>query len=117
MKIFQITTNPDQKLTSPFRSTNGITLALRGGNILDPYFDPDGWFWSKKPSFVLNFYVPIPILPYITVKFGKYGFYAGFKAYGVDSDAYIDQLCPKEDVYEGSQALSFSVRFSQALNT
>ncbi len=108
MRVFQITTTPALPPTTPFRKTNGITLALRGGDVCHPLGTGD---WFKPPYFtnVLRGYVSWPILPYITWRWGQRAGYVGAKIYGVDSDAYRNWL-PTEDVYVGSLALMLSVR-------
>lgn len=63
MKVHQITTF-DEGITNPKRSTFGVTLALRWGDVLHPLGQEGNWF--KEPYFtkMLRFYMPmaIPVL-------------------------------------------------------
>lgn len=113
MQVKQITTHPSQPLIAPFRSTSGITLALRWGDVLHPLGKGD---WFNPPYFkhILRFYCPLPLLPFISWRFGKVGGYLGAKAYGADSDAYKNWM-PPQDVYPGSVALQFSIRLYASL--
>lgn len=110
MKVSQITTSPDLPLTSPYRTTNGVTLAFRWGDVCHPIGSSGNWFTPPYFTKVLRFYSRIP-LPFITLKFGGFRAYVGAKIWGCDSDAYKNWL-PKEIVYEGSQAIQFSIRLS-----
>lgn len=113
MKVERVWSNrPDHPATSPFPIEDGFLLELRRGDVLDPYFDPDGWFGIKKPFFTLRFRLRIP-LPYIAFRRGRYGFYLGPKIYGVDSAAYAGQFVEASEVYAGSQAMCFTARFSR----
>ncbi len=64
MHVRQITTG-SESLTAPFRSTNGVTLALRWGDICHPLgkgsnADGSSW-WFSPPYFehVIRTYVPL----------------------------------------------------------
>lgn len=107
MKVMQLTTC-DEGITNPKRSAFGITLALRGGDVLHPLGKGD---WFKPPYFarVLRFWCPLPILPWISWNLWGWRGYAGAKVYGADSWDYLNWM-PAGDVYQGSQALQFSVR-------
>ncbi len=107
MNVTQITTC-DEGLTNPKRSTWGITLALRGGDVCHPLGDGK---WFEPPYFakVLRFRCPVPLLPFITWNLWGWRGYIGAKVYGVDSPAYKNWL-PAEDVYDGSYAVHFSAR-------
>lgn len=61
--------------------------------------------------------VTLPFVPgqYIAVRFGRFGMYAGSKIFGVDSPAYREWMCDATEVYDGSQAMCFTIRFSQAI--
>jgi hypothetical protein len=47
---------------------------------------------------------------FICWRMDKKGGYAGFKAYGVDHDVYGLWLCKSADIYDGSQALCWTIR-------
>lgn len=109
MKVIRgYSTYKEQSITSPFPNRNGIFIEFRGGNFVHPLGNGK---WFEPPYFdkVINKYIKWPIIPFISWKFGKHGGYIGAKAYGVDSPAYKHWL-PEEEVYEGSQAIMFSVR-------
>lgn len=110
MKVHQLTTSPDLPLTTPYRTTNGITLALRWGDVCHPLGSTGNWFTPPYFTKVLRFYSYCP-LPFLTLKFGGFRMYIGTKVYGVDSEAYKNWL-PAEVVYNGSQAIQFSIRLS-----
>lgn len=93
----------------------GIKLALRGGDVVHPSGvadqkegDPD---WRKSvwwnPAHVWCWKCPVPVLPFLSVALGPYGFYLGAKDYPLHHDNYLRWL-PPEDVYAGSRALCFS---------
>lgn len=110
--------------TSPYRATNGITFDLRGGDVVQPLAltasNPDGssaWFTPPYFKRWMRFYCGLPMLPWLTVKVGRFGMYCGAKCFGVDSDAYKEWFAKPDDVYVGSQALMlFSMRFTGTLN-
>jgi hypothetical protein len=103
-----LSTNSAHPSTDPFRKTNGIFLELRGGDVNHPLGDGN---WFKPPYFgrVFKMFISLPLLPFLSWKFGTWGGYCGFKIYGVDSPAYKEWMNP-DDVYDGSQALHLSVR-------
>ena len=109
MKVFQIITR-DEGLTNPKRSVWGVTLALRGGDVLHPLGTGD---WFKPPYFsrVLRFFCPFTILPFIAWNLWGWRGYIGAKVYGADSEAYKNWM-PVWDVFPGSLAIQFSIRFA-----
>ncbi len=106
MRVHQVTTC-DEGITNPKRSTFGVTLALRWGDVCHPLGQGD-WFNPPYFSKVLRFYSYIP-LPWISWNLFGWRGYAGAKIYGADSGAYKNWMRP-EDVYPGSLALHFSAR-------
>lgn len=112
MKVHQLITK-DEGITNPKRSTFGITLALRWGDVLHPMGQEGNWF--KEPYFtkILRFWCPIPILLFITWNLWGWRGYLGAKVYGADSPEYKNWM-PSEDVYEGSQAIQFSGRLGMS---
>lgn len=107
MRVFQFSTC-DEGLTNPKRSGFGITLALRGGDVLHPLGEGN---WFKSPYFarILRFYCPIAVLPFISWNLWGWKGYLGAKVYGADSDSYKNWMS-FEDVYQGSLAIQFSGR-------
>ncbi|SRR6266404_1392270 len=87
-------------------------LFFRGGDINHPLGSGK---WFEPPFFkkVLHFYFPLPILPFLCLHVGRFGFYVGFKIYGVDAEVYKLYM-NSADVYKGSQALHFSARTTAA---
>lgn len=82
-------------------------LFLRGGDVCDP---KDGdWFKPPWPKIVVRRWVPNPTLPFLCLKIGRFGFYVGWKVYGVDAPEYKNWL-PPEEVYVGSLALCLTAR-------
>ena len=92
-----------------FRETPGIDICFRGGDIVQPW---GGGNWFDAPFFkrVLHIYCPWRILPFIRWRIGSVVGYLGFKAWGVDSEHYLNWL-PAEHVKNGSVALVLSARF------
>lgn len=91
----------------------GIVFKLRGGQVIRPINGK--WFGDGQgggyPTRVLKFNCPIPVLPFFSIAIGRFGFYVGFKDFGVDSVHYKNWL-PTDWVKEGNTALcpSFSIR-------
>lgn len=142
MKVFGWSNDP-KPWTNPYPEADtddgipgedGFIWALRGGDMMSP------WGWQPRPETTtgakLNFFNAIPtrtrrlyfawpILPFFAYRKGRFGFYVGFKVFGVDSDKYKDfpGVHPSE-VYpesspgadDGSQALGgFTWRFTTNL--
>lgn len=101
--------------TTPYPTANGFILRLMGGDVVHPLGDGD---WFKPPYFarVLRFRVPLPVMPFFSVRIGRFGFYIGSKVFGVDSPAYAAWMVPEDEVYEGSLAMMLcSIRFTRRL--
>ena len=116
MKVFGLNLSKEP-LTTPYPKSTGIILRLLGGDVIYPLGSEGNWF--KEPYFKhrIKFYMPIPILPFISVRIGRFGFYFGSKPFGVDAPEYAHWMCKPEDVYEWSQALMLiSIRFTGSLN-
>ena len=98
----------DEGITNPKRSTWGITLALRWGDVCHPLGSDGNWF--KEPYFekVLRFWSYFP-LPFISWNLWGWRGYLGAKVYGADAPEYKFWMNP-DDVYDGSQAIQFSGR-------
>lgn len=102
-------------ITSPYPTSSGIIVHLIGGDVVQPLGGGD---WFKPPYFnrVFRSYTRIPFMPFISVRLGRFGFYAGSKVFGVDSPAYLVWMVPKEEVYEGSLAMmACSIRGSRSI--
>ena len=100
--------NPDRSLTDPLLESNGLFVEFRGGDFLDP-IDGGKWFGPDYPRKFLRFFLRFPLVPFISWRIGNLGGYIGAKAYGADSDKYLEWM-PEGTVYNGSQALCFSFR-------
>lgn len=123
MKVFGTGPTPPQNHT--WRTRNGVSLYFRGGDVLRPDIangtprpgaetQVRNWF-NTIPTSVWRWHCKLPVLPFVTVKVGMFGVYAGFKAFGVDSAAYLDYPgLSAADVYDGSVALTPSLRFSRS---
>jgi hypothetical protein len=94
-----------------FRETQGIDIVWRGGDVIRPI--GGNWMSEPWPKRVLHFFCPLRVLPLVRWRFGTehptVG-YAGFKAFGVDLEAYKNWM-PGEHVHDGSVALTPSWRF------
>lgn len=96
---------PAQNYT--FRERPGIDIVWRGGHVVQPFWG--NWFDPPYFRFVLKFYVPWRILPFIRWRIGSTVGYLGAKAWGVDSEHYLNWL-PKDKVRVGSVALVLTAR-------
>lgn len=108
-------TNKDWPLVKPFLEKSGIFVEFRGGDFIFPKGKGE---WFKPPYFpkgVFRSFLTWPWLPFITIRIGNWGMYFGAKAFGVDAPAYKEWMCDPAEVYDGSQAIMFSIRMSRAL--
>ena len=123
MNVFGTGPKPPQNHT--WRTTNGVSLYFRGGDVYRPdirngwprrgYEDDDRDWFNTHPKSAWRWHCKWPVLPFLTFKWGSFGMYVGFKAFGVDSEAYRDfPLMQRADVYNGSVALTPSIRFSRS---
>lgn len=98
----------DQPLTSPFPLRNGVFVALRSGDLCSP----DSW---SKPVHVRRAWVWLR--PFISVRYGRFGAYLGWKVFGADGLHLLDfPSINQSEVYAGSVAMQgFTVRFTQGL--
>jgi hypothetical protein len=98
----------------------GIKLRLAGGDVCDPLLKrrapgvPEDakldWF-NSLPALLLRFATKRACIPYIALGAGRFGWYCGGKIYGMDLDWY-KKWTPAEDVYDGSNAICFTMRFT-----
>lgn len=114
MKVSVLYRNdPERPLTDPLPEPGKRRFVLRIylGDYCDPFRDPDGWFGRALPVIIIRVNLPWLPLPFVAWKwpFVNRAAYIGFKLYGVDSDRYKDWL-PAHEVFDGSQAVHFSVR-------
>lgn len=87
-------------------------LAFRGGDVCDPQ-DGEQLNGPPWPTEVKRWFCRWPILPFVCVKLGRFGFYAGWKCYGFDLPNYRYWAggALVHEVYEGSLALELTARF------
>lgn len=114
MKVIRgYSTDPKRSVVDPLLEKNwDFFFELRGGDVLDPLTVAGlggTWFGPKYPWAYIHFFVKWPILPFFAWRFKNRHGYLGWKCYGVDSPHYLKWMKP-EYVYDGSQALHFSVR-------
>jgi hypothetical protein len=109
VKVFGYCNDP-LPWTNPFPERTGFIFALRGGD----YYSPDSW---TTPTDYTRGYMSYPILPFFSARVGRFGFYIGWKVYGVDTEN--QRAMPgitDADVYDGSVAIQgFTLRFTSAL--
>lgn len=121
MKVFGFSSNKNVFNPHAEGKRFGLTIRFQGGdvyrpNIKDAPYRPGregedkGWF-NTLPTKAIRFKMPLPILPFLSIGIGKYGFYVGFKTFSMNYPEYVDlpRIKP-EDVYEGSMALTPSIR-------
>lgn len=127
MRVFGHSTDSQSEWTAPYPKRSGIKLRLMGGDMLQPEIK-SGTPRPGREKETRNYFNTIPTTivravyararkPFVSVRIGRFGFYAGHKVFGVDSEAYKDfPLVLASDVYDGSQALSgFTWRFTTNL--
>lgn len=98
----------------------GIKARLAGGDVCWPVLrrrvagatGKRDWF-NTLPALLLKVAVAWPCLPFVSIGIGRFGFYIGFKVYGVDLEWYRKWL-RDEEVYIGSNALHPTMRFTMA---
>ena len=109
MKVeIDYTNRPEQPLTSPFPLTDGVFFTVRSGD----YYSPDSWDIMKVSSYDRGV---VKNRPFLSARKGRFGFYIGWKVYGVDTDNQraMPGIFP-EDVYSGSVAIQgCTIRFSR----
>jgi hypothetical protein len=111
MKIIRgFCTNKDQAITNPFPEKNGFYFALHGGDVCEPLGLGSNWFAPPYPKRVWRWFCKKPLLPFLSYRFGSLIGYVGAKPFGVDSPSYKEWLCEPIEVYDGSQALCFTIR-------
>lgn len=100
----------NQPLTSPFPVTDGWFFAIRSGD----FYSPNSWKTDEVTMFTRG---KISRRPYLSYRRGRFGFYVGWKVYGVDTEN--QDLMPgihDEDTYPGSVALQgCTIRFSTSI--
>ena len=89
-------------------------IYFRGGDVVRPLGGQ--WFGPQYPERYTHFFCPWRILPFISVKVGRFGFYAGFKCFGVDRPEYYAWFDEEhlDEIYDGSNALCPSFRWSNS---
>ena len=102
--------HPTRPIQDPLLEADGIWFELRGGDVFDPI--GGNWFEEPYPKRWIRFFAKRNWLPFFSYRWGRVGKmgYMGFKAYGVDSPKYKQWMPEPKEVYEGSQALCFSLR-------
>lgn len=94
----------------------GVAIKLFAGPIVRPMTKPQYWFkedvpskWNEfDPAYHWLLKIPFFVGPFVSVAIGRFGFYAGFKVFDLESAKYR-RMVGDSDVYPGSQALTPSV--------
>jgi hypothetical protein len=126
MKVFGTGPTPFQNFPFIKDRARGWELWRRGGDIfspsgwntLRPGGDPKGGKWfNYLPDHVRREWHAVADLPFFTCRWGRFGFYCGYKAFGADSAAYLDfPTVRPEDIFYGSVALTgFTARITTKL--
>ncbi len=108
MKVSSKQHPEDQPFTKPFPLRNGVFVALRSGD----FYSPDSWDITKVTRYKRDI---VKNRPFLSLRCGHFGFYIGWKVFGVDTDNQraMPGINP-EDVYVGSVAIQgFTMRFSR----
>jgi hypothetical protein len=115
-------TDNDTDWTKPYPPGRfGVVLRLLRGDTMSPDLSDA----TLRPGqTVINWFNAVPkrifrdvvgYRPFISIGIGCWGVYMGWKVYGVDSTAYLDYPgVSKDDVYDGSQAMVGTLRFTMS---
>lgn len=87
---------------------------LRGGDVVRPL--NGGWLKPPYPTRYWHFFCKLRVLPFLSVRIGRFGFYIGFKCFGVYHDQYKEwfRLEHQGDIDMESRALAPSARWSNS---
>lgn len=93
----------------------GIVIGLRAGRWYEPFGASRAIGANRWTSGKHWFVVPrIPfVYPFLSVAIGRFGFYVGWKAYGVDWPEY-KAWARAEDIKTGNTALTLSASFRRS---
>jgi hypothetical protein len=122
MNVSGYATDAEADWTTPYPTAKcGVKLRLLRGDVMYPVLDDvvmrpgregeaPNWF-NCIPKIVVR--ETVGYRPFFSLGIGWWGVYAGWKTFGVDSEAYVDypRVLPR-DVYPGSRAMCFTVRFT-----
>ena len=88
-------------------------LFFRGGDVYTTKYLGKDAFSPPWPTWYRRWYCKYPVLPFLCIRFGGgRGMYIGWKVYGFDRPEYLNYPgITKEDVYEGSLTMTFTMRF------
>ena len=122
MKVTGFSTDNEADWTTPYpRSRFGLIVRLLKGDYMAPDLS-DVVMRSGRETETPNWFNCIPLnitkkvvgyRPFVSIGIGWWGVYMGWKVYGVDSPAYLDHPgVSKDDVYDGSQAMVGTLRFT-----
>jgi hypothetical protein len=95
-------------------STNPKSGALffRGGDVYNATIIGPDAFHPPWPTAYTRYYMELPVLPFLCVKLGRFGFYAGWKCYGFDAPEYVNYPgVTASDIFSGSLCLTLTARF------
>lgn len=101
---------PEQPPTSPFPVTDGWFVVVRSGD----FYSPNSW---KPLEVTMYSRGRVKNRPFVSWRRGRFGFYLGWKVYGVDTENQraMPGINP-EDVFDGSIAIQgCTIRFSSSV--
>lgn len=94
----------------------GLVFKVFAGPIVRPITKPQYWFvagipskWNEfDPQFHYLLKLWLPLCPFISIAAGRFGLYAGFKVFDLESEKYR-KMVGSANVHPGSQALTPSI--------
>lgn len=94
----------------------GFAFKLFAGPVVRPITKPQYWFTQNIPSKWNEFdpqwhwllKIPFFVGPFVSIAFGEYGLYIGFKVFDLESAKY-KKMVGADQVFTGSQALTPSI--------
>lgn len=89
MNVFGLATD-SLPYNDPFPQKSGVIFRLLGGMVIRPW---DGnWLKEPYPTQVGYWNCKLPILPFLSVKIGRFGFYIGFKCFNLGHEQYKEWM-------------------------
>lgn len=98
----------EARIEEGFLSAFTIVIGLRAGLIIRP--PRKTWFQTTPVESVWRQRIVLPILPFLSIGIGRWGFYVGFKDFGYDPTYALNGIWPDGKLED--RALCPSIRFT-----
>lgn len=88
-----------QFIKKPFPNTSGVWVMFNKGDL----YSPDSWSTPTRCYRTMVRWLP---RPYVALRWGRFGFYLGWKIWGCDTEKQLVQIgINAKEVYPGSMAM------------